>query len=105
MARPLAPCGTYGAYQRHLKRKEPVDPECRQAASDYRESSKVKAQPPPEDGRPVPTVACPVCGVLGRVEYPYDDVAERMARIRHLADSEPCTRAIVLSERRARIPS
>ena len=29
--RPLAPCGTPGAYRRHYRRGEPVDEECRQA--------------------------------------------------------------------------
>lgn len=29
--KPLAECGTYGAYQRHLRYKEPVDDACREA--------------------------------------------------------------------------
>lgn len=29
--RDLAPCGTYGAYQRHVRRAEDVDPECEAA--------------------------------------------------------------------------
>lgn len=29
--RPLAPCGTRAAYERHLRRKEPVDDACREA--------------------------------------------------------------------------
>ena len=104
MARPLAPCGTYGAYQRHLKRREEVDQACRDAARAYVAARRQEKQPPPPAGRPVPTAICPVCDAVCRVEYPYDDVAERMARVRHLADSEPCTRAIVMSERR-RIPT
>lgn len=35
MKRPLAPCGTWAAYRRHLRRYEPVDDTCRKAASAY----------------------------------------------------------------------
>lgn len=35
MSKPLAPCGTYAAYQRHLRRAEPIDPECRKAQAVY----------------------------------------------------------------------
>lgn len=31
----LAPCGTWAAYRRHLRRYEPVDDACRKAASAY----------------------------------------------------------------------
>ena len=30
----LAPCGTFTAYRRHLRREEPVDDACQQAAAD-----------------------------------------------------------------------
>jgi hypothetical protein len=33
--RNLAPCGTWAAYRRHLRRYEPVDDACRKAASAY----------------------------------------------------------------------
>lgn len=33
MPRPLAPCGTFSAYRRHLRRDEPVDDACREAAN------------------------------------------------------------------------
>ena len=105
MGRPLAPCGTYGAYRRHLKRKEPVDDACAAAGVKYREDRKVKAQPPPDKGCPVPVATCPVCGQTTDAEYPYDDVALRFARIRHLASSEPCARIIMEQEKLARIPS
>lgn len=35
MPRPLAPCGTWSAYLRHKRRKEPVDEACRVAARKY----------------------------------------------------------------------
>lgn len=31
----LAPCGTYEAYKRHKRKKEPIDPPCQQAQVDY----------------------------------------------------------------------
>ena len=33
--RPLAPCGTYGAYRRHKQRGELVDDDCEHAAREY----------------------------------------------------------------------
>lgn len=33
----LQPCGTYGAYQRHLKANEPVDEACAAARDEYME--------------------------------------------------------------------
>lgn len=33
MPRPLAPCGTFSAYRRHLRRDELVDDACREAAN------------------------------------------------------------------------
>lgn len=45
--RPLAPCGTRTAYERHIARGEPVDDDCRAAAAEYRRSHR---QPKP--GRP-----------------------------------------------------
>lgn len=36
MGRPLAACGTITAYQRHKRRKEPVDALCAQAARDQK---------------------------------------------------------------------
>ncbi|WP_067194929.1 hypothetical protein [Microbacterium sp. XT11] len=35
MARPKSPCGTYPAYQRHLREKTPVDPACRRAQQEH----------------------------------------------------------------------
>lgn len=33
MPRSLAPCGTFSAYRRHLRRDEPIDEACREAAN------------------------------------------------------------------------
>ena len=35
MARPKSPCGTYPAYQPHLREKTPVDPACRRAQQEH----------------------------------------------------------------------
>jgi len=37
-----AVCGTFGAYQRHIRRKETVDPDCRKAQQEYRKIYKEK---------------------------------------------------------------
>lgn len=34
MARPKSPCGTYSAYQRHLRERTPVDAACKRAQQD-----------------------------------------------------------------------
>ena len=33
--RPLASCGTYAAYRRHLRRGEPIDSACREAYNEH----------------------------------------------------------------------
>ena len=35
MPRPKSPCGTYAAYQRHLKERTAVDPACRRAQQEH----------------------------------------------------------------------
>lgn len=48
MARPLAPCGTETAYQRHKRRSEPVDEACREEhrrhCAEKRKRKKAEAQ-------------------------------------------------------------
>ena len=105
MARPLAPCGTYGAYQRHLKRKEPVDDACSAAPTAYRESRKAPLRSPAPELVPGPTVTCPVCLKPVPVEHPFDDVAERMARLRHVTESRSCRDALDDIRNRTRIPA
>ena len=40
MARELAPCGTWAAYKRHLRKNEEVDEACRQAARDQKRNQR-----------------------------------------------------------------
>lgn len=35
MTEPIPECGTYSAYNRHYRRREPIDPACRAAATQY----------------------------------------------------------------------
>lgn len=42
--KPLAPCGTQAAYERHLRRKEPVDEACRKAHNDRRRADRAQAR-------------------------------------------------------------
>ena len=44
--KPLAPCGTTTAYERHLRRKEPIDDACRAAGNAKRRASRAKAKSP-----------------------------------------------------------
>lgn len=56
MPRPPAPCGSYSAYKRHLRKGEPVDAACRRA-SDERVAEQKDAR---EAGRPARTKTAPV---------------------------------------------
>lgn len=38
----VKPCGTYAAYQRHHRRREPIDQECRAAASTARRRQRAR---------------------------------------------------------------
>lgn len=40
MTRPLDPCGSVGAHNRHIRMKQPVDDACAQAWRDYKNGSK-----------------------------------------------------------------
>lgn len=55
MPRPPAPCGSYSAYKRHLRKGEPVDAACRRA-SDERVAEQKDAR---EAGRPARTKTAP----------------------------------------------
>ena len=35
MTQSIPECGTYSAYNRHYRLKEPIDPACREAATEY----------------------------------------------------------------------
>ena len=43
-----APCGTKAAYERHLRRKEPVDDECRLANTKAQRKTRAEARKPDE---------------------------------------------------------
>ncbi len=61
----LQPCGSWAAYQRHRKAKEPACDKCMQASRDYmmllRGPSRRWLTQGKRDGRPV-TGLCVVCG-------------------------------------------
>lgn len=111
MARPLAPCGTYSAYQRHRKRGEAVDSDCEQAHQDYlaalrgpdakprRPKLSLVPPPPPEPPKPQPSVRCPYCKELEIVDHPADSVARRMAIVRHLTKRPICKKKHLVAAR------
>ena len=43
MARPPVPCGTYPAYRRHLRKREPVDAACQRAQREHDAAQSVAA--------------------------------------------------------------
>ena len=51
--KPLSPCGTQGAYDRHIRRKEPIDDACRKAHADRRREDRARAR----ENAPCGTVA------------------------------------------------
>lgn len=59
MPRPKSPCGTYPAYQRHLREKSDVDPACRRAQQEHdgRRSRSVWARA--VEQRPAPRAPSP----------------------------------------------
>lgn len=59
MARSKSPCGTYAAYQRHLREETPVDPACRAAQQDHDRgrSRRLTAVARPPAGAPVLSVS------------------------------------------------
>ena len=91
MPRPLSPCGTFSAYQRHTRKGEPVDEKCDAGAKKYwaerrRATRPTRAPDPP--ATPAPTTRCPFCGEREVVEYPADGVAVKMALVRHMGKPE-----------------
>lgn len=54
MARPQAPCGTYPAYRRHLRKHEPVDAACRRAQQQHDAGRSVAASREPVEPVRIP---------------------------------------------------
>ena len=54
MPKPPAPCGTKAAYERHLRRKEPVDDACRRANTVSKRQQRDGARRPAPDKEPEP---------------------------------------------------
>lgn len=108
MPRPPAPCGSYSAYKRHLRKGEPVDDACRRASDERvaeqkeaREAgrparSKTAAAPPPDDfedwedfdaeRRAAPEVPPANRTRLERLQWGLSLVEAAMA---HVSDEEP----------------
>ena len=54
LPKPPAPCGTKAAYERHLRRKEPVDDACRRANTVSKRQQRDEARRPAPDKEPEP---------------------------------------------------
>ena len=79
-----APCGTKAAYERHLRRKEPVDDACRLANTKAQRKTRAEARKPDE---PLPSVSVPEgSSRLGDLERQRDVL---WASIRWALSSDP----------------
>ena len=54
MPKPPAPCGTKAAYERHLRKKEPVDDACRRANTVSKRQQRDDSRRPAPDKEPEP---------------------------------------------------
>lgn len=79
MPRELAKCGTRAAYNRHIRRGEPVDEACREANAAYQRGKSGRAQ---DAERSAPIVALPG----GSVEMPVAPAGDVDARAELLAN-------------------
>ncbi|WP_454130142.1 hypothetical protein [Microbacterium aurum] len=57
MPRPKSPCGSYSAYQRHLRERAPIDPACRRAQQEHDAGRSGRERPRP--ARPLPAALPP----------------------------------------------
>lgn len=112
MARAKAPCGTYTAYKRHLREKEPVDAACRKAQKEHdgvRSTSAVARvvraqpkkpaaqQPPVEKPAPTPVTAE---GHVSRLEVLKELLEEQRLLMPALRQSDPARAYLLMREQR-----
>lgn len=107
MPRAKAPCGTYTAYKRHLRLKEPVDDACRAAQREHDSarstSSSARAArqgapvPPVEPPPPTPTTED---GHVSRLEVLKDLLEEQRTLLPQLRRTDPARAYLLMREQR-----
>lgn len=109
MPRPKAPCGSYTAYKRHLRLKEPVDEACRRAQQEHdagrstsaparveRAAAKARADVP-DDAIPTPLTDE---GHVSRVEVLKEMLQESRELVKELRRSDPPRAYLQMREQR-----
>lgn len=112
MPRPLAACGTYTAYKRHVRRGEPVDADCR-AAQKTRDGARSTSAParaqraakkPAAPAAPptAPVTAAPLThdGHVSRVEVLVEMLQDSRELVKKLRDSDPARAYLQMREQR-----
>jgi len=79
MPRPKSPCGTYPAYQRHLREKTPVDPACRRAQQEH-DSGRGRTLRRADREAPVVSLPAPTPTVAEELERRREDVQARFVK-------------------------
>lgn len=108
MARPLAPCGTYTAYKRHMRRGEVVDARCRKAQREHDAArstsgaarvarSAAKADVPAEPVAPAPLTDE---GHVSRVEILKEMLQESRELLKTLSAKDPQRAYLQMREQR-----
>jgi len=107
MPRPKAPCGTYTAYKRHLRLKEPVDDACRAAQQEHdatrssSASARVARQatllPPSVPPPPTPTTED---GHVSRLEVLKELLEEQRTLLPDLRRLDPARAYLLMREQR-----
>lgn len=112
MPRAKSPCGTYTAYKRHLREKQPVDAACRKAQKEHdgsrstssgarvkRAAAKKPADAPPvlEPPTPTPTTAE---GHVSRLEVLKELLEEQRLLMPALRRSDPARAYLLMREQR-----
>lgn len=110
MPRPKAPCGTYTAYKRHLRLREPVDESCRAAQKEHdagRSTSaparvRRQAQKAAESAPIEPTTAAPTTeeGHISRVEVLKEQLQDSRELVKVLKRTDPGRAYLQMREQR-----
>lgn len=96
MARELAPCGSFTAYKRHLRRKESVDEACAQAARDQKNSRVDAARVESASRVSLALAAEPAVDVLDEL----DEAKENLRAVKAAMSEAPANAVAALSKRR-----
>lgn len=96
MARELKPCGTFAAYQRHLRRKEPACDPCAQAGRDQKNARVDAGRAESASLVALALAAEPAPDVLDEL----DEARENLRAVKAAMSEAPANAVAALSKRR-----